>query len=277
MQALCQAAASLELLVRSRDGKFRLGRLGAASMGVPGLEEMIRHHRDFYEDLSDPRALLRGDRSTRLSQIWPYVLSSQVAPNPAAAATYSKLMSKSQAMVADETLRTINLSSATHLLDVGGGDGTFLCAVADRYPDLQLTLFDLPDVVALADPGRANLNIIGGSFQTDDLPKGADTISLVRILYDHSDQTVEALLNKIQAALPAGGRVVISEPMSGGNRPNRATDAYFAFYTLAMGTGQVRTTEEIASLLQRTGFVATRAHRTARPFVTQVITARKPN
>ena len=95
------------------------------------------------------------------------------------------------------------------------------------------------------------------------------------VLYDHSDETVAALLASVHAALPPGGRVVVSEPMTGGPRPSRAGDAYFAFYTMAMKTGRARAPEEIMRLLSAAGFAGTTHVRTSRPFVTSVITAFK--
>ncbi len=34
--------------------------------------------------------------------------------------------------------------------------------------------------------------------------------------------------------------LLLSEPMAGGSRPNRAGDAYFGLYLLAMGAGRAR-------------------------------------
>jgi demethylspheroidene O-methyltransferase len=48
--------------------------------------------------------------------------------------------------------------------------------------------------------------ITGGNFRTDAIPMGTDAISLVRVLYDHSDDTVRMLLAKAHAALADGGR-----------------------------------------------------------------------
>jgi demethylspheroidene O-methyltransferase len=76
----------------------------------------------------------------------------------------------------------------------------------------------------------------------------------VRVLYDHSDDTVRMLLAKAHAALADGGRLIVAEPMSGGARPMRSTDAYFAVYCMAMRTGRVRSAEDIANLLTEAGF-----------------------
>jgi demethylspheroidene O-methyltransferase len=63
--------------------------------------------------------------------------------------------------------------------------------------------------------------------------------------------------------------------MSGGDRPNRATDAYFAVYCMAMRTGRVRSAAEIAQLLEAAGFKNAVSVTTRRPFVTSVVVARK--
>lgn len=113
--------------------------------------------------------------------------------------------------------------------------------------------------------------ITAGSFRDDPLPRGADVITLNRVLYDHADGTVIALLRAIHEALPPGGTLVISEPMAGDSQPNRAGDAYFAVYTLAMGTGRTRRPGEIRSLMNEAGFVKITDHGTSRPFVTNVL------
>ncbi|MEM9139963.1 MAG: methyltransferase, partial [Pseudomonadota bacterium] len=154
----------------------------------------------------------------------------------------------------------------------------FLQRVAERYPDLNLNLFDLPAVI---DAARARLGRDGriamtaGSFLADPFPQGSDGISLIRVLYDHTDTTVAALLARVFEALPGGGRVIVSEPMSGGAKPCRAGDAYFGFYTMAMTTGRARSAERHMALLAEAGFVRARQHPTRQPMITSVITAEK--
>ena len=277
MQIALQAGAALGLLKRKRDGRFALARKGAALMGVPGLEAMIRHHGAFYDDLRDPVALLRGPEETQLSKFWPYVFGGDVPE--AEAHIYSDLMAQSQRLVAEDTLRTVSLKDVSHLLDIGGGTGAFLDAAGRAAPKMQMTLFDLPPVVpdaqarfdaaAMADRVR----IVPGSFRTDPLPEGMDAISLIRVLYDHSDDTVRALLAKVRDALPAGGRLIVSEPMGGGARPDKAGDVYFAFYTMAMQTGRARSAAEISALLAEAGFDQIKVYKPSRSYVTQVVTA----
>jgi demethylspheroidene O-methyltransferase len=281
MEVLLRAGCACGLVRRRRNGPFALTRRGAVLLGVPGLTGMIAHHRVLYADLAEPEAFFRGETEPALAAFWPYVFGN-AGTDPATAAAYSRLMTDTQGLVADETLRMVDLKGVRRLLDVGGGRGAFLIAAGRRYPGLELALFDLPEVVAEA--GRAfreaglerRAAVVAGSFRTDPLPAEADAISLVRVLYDHHDGTVRALLARVFEALPPGGRVIVSEPMSGGARPDPVTDTYFAVYTLAMQTGRARSAEEISALLSGAGFTAVRARPGYRPFVTSVVEATRP-
>lgn len=281
MRLLLQAGAAMGLLRRKRGDRFALSRQGAALTGVPGLEAMIRHHGAFYRDMGDPVALLRGETQTELAAFWPYVFGAAGAVDPEVTATYSDLMAQSQRLVAQDTLAQVTLKDTRCLMDVGGGTGVFLAEAARAAPQAQLVLFDLPAVVSGAQARMAEAGLTGratihpGSFRDDPLPRGADTISLVRVLYDHADDTVAGLLKSVHDALPPGGRLIVSEPMSGGDRPDPQTDVYFAFYTLAMRTGRTRSQAEIAALCRAAGFGQLRLHRARRPYVTAVVTAVK--
>jgi len=281
VRVLCQAASALGLMKRTRNGRYALGRLGAALPGVPGLAQMIRHHDVLYRDVSDPVAFFRDGSDTELAGFWPYVFGASGQIDPDTSAIYSDLMAQSQTLVAEETLRHADLRGIETLLDIGGGTGAFLTAVGLAYPSLNLHLFDLPVVAdgaatRFADAGLADrAAITGGSFRTDAIPTGADAISLVRVLYDHTDETVRMLLAKVHAALPSGGRVLVSEPMSGGASPTRPGDAYFAIYCMAMGTGRARSAQEISKHLKDAGFAEVKTRKTNRPFITSVVEARK--
>lgn len=281
MERLLQAGTAMELLSKDRKGRYALARKGAAIVGVPGLEDMIRHHAAFYRDLNDPVALLRGDIETELAQFWPYVFGADNAKDAETSNRYSDLMARSQEIVAADTLQTVNLSQTKALLDIGGGYGVFAEAAALKTPGLTATVFDLPAVGPNAkaridrSPAKDRLRFIPGSFRDDELPEGADTISLIRVLYDHEDDTVSALLSKIYDTLPDSGTLLVSEPMSGGAKPEIAGDVYFNFYCMAMQTGTVRSATRIAELCKRSGFASIKAYPSRRPFVTSVLNATK--
>lgn len=64
--------------------------------------------------------------------------------------------------------------------------------------------------------------------------------------------------------------------MTGGAAPQRAGDAYFALYCMAMRTGRARSAEQITQHLRNAGFVNIKRPAPRRPFVTSVLVGVKP-
>ena len=287
---LLSAAASLDLVEtrsasRTADPLYGLGQQGAALLGNPGAMAMIAHHKLFYADLADPVALLRGEvGKTNLSRYWAYSTAGAAAELPSGAvAEYSTLMASSQPLVSADILAAYSFEGHEKLLDIGGGDGAFLTSVARVNPDVKLMLFDLPPVAARAskrftDAGLAGrAECFGGDFKLGPLPDGADVISLIRVLHDHDDSVVMALLRMIRKALPANGTLVIGEPMADAPGARPMGDAYFGFYLLAMGSGRPRSAGELSAMLRKAGFNRVRQVSTRRPMLTSLIIANPTN
>jgi len=282
---LLDAAVSLKLAQRRSGNRYGLGPLGAALMGNPGVVAMIEHHAMLYGDLRDPVALLRGEtESGALASYWPYANGEKPAAlGHNAIAPYTALMSASQPMIAQQVLHSYSFRDHRCLLDVGGGDGAFLSAVAAQAPNLRCVLFDLPAVADEASKrfrceGLSSRAVaIGGSFLTDQLPEGADIVSLVRVIHDHDDADVMALLRAIRCVLPDNGTLLIAEPMSGVRGAEPIGDAYFAFYLLAMGSGRPRTFDRLQAMLRDAGFSDIALHPTSMPLLTSIITAQVVN
>ena len=278
---LLKAAAALELLQSLPDGRYGLGRLGAALRGNPSLIALIKHHTMLYADLADPVALLRCEiRNPRLKAFWAYAGNDQAAAlSPEKVRAYSALMADTQALIAADVLDAYPLGRHSCLLDVGGGEGVFLQAAAARYPRLRLILFDLPAVAerAAARFGEAGLGaraaVVGGDFFKDPLPLGADVVSLIRLLHDHDDSFALAILKKAHGSLPRAGMLLVAEPLSGTAGAAPVGDAYFGFYLAAMGSGRARTFPEIRDLLGRAGFENPRLVATRSPMVVSLVTA----
>ncbi len=279
---LLDAAASLDLVERRSGGRYGLGPLGAVVRGNPAIAAMVEHHPLLYADLADPVSLLRGKTEhTELARYWSYARAAEPGALGAEdVAPYSTLMSASQPLVADLVLDAYAFDRHRCLLDVGGGDGTFLAAAAARAPHLQMVLFDLP---AVAERARARFEAeglsgraraVGGDFFCDALPTGADVVSLVRVVHDHDDEPALALLRAVRRILPEDGVLLLAEPLAGTAGAEPIGDAYFGFYLWAMGAGRARTHRELADLLEEAGFGDVRLVATRMPLQAQLVVAR---
>ena len=282
-ERLLRAAAALGLVEKAGGDRFALADLGAAMLGNPAIAAFVEHHALLYDDLRDPLALLRGETKTQLQRFWPYAASRPGDPpappeDERAYARYGNLMSQSQALIAEDVLDAFSANGRRAWLDVGGGEGAFIAAVAARQPGLDLMLFDLPPVAArvtLEPRLSGRLRVFGGDFLAEPLPQGADVVSLVRVLHDHDDESALILLGRVHAVLPAGGVLLIAEPMADTPGAEPVGDAYFGFYLLAMGRGRPRSAAEIAGLARKAGFAAPHPLKTRRPLLAQAMTAHR--
>jgi len=282
-ERLLEAAAALRLLERRGGGRYGVGDLGAVLEGLPGVTAMVEHHALLYDDLRDPVALLRAGGGTGdLAGYWPYAGSADPAGLGAGAvAPYSELMAASLPLIGEEVLAAYPLRRHRRLLDVGGGEGVFLLAAARRWPQLEGVLVDLPAVVARAEARFREAGLAGRlrgvavDFRREPLPTGADVASLIRVLHDHDDATVLALLEAVHRALAPGGVVVVAEPMASTRGCEPVAEAYFGLYLLAMGQGRPRSPEAVAGLLRAAGFRRVRLHPAHNPLQGRVLTARR--
>jgi demethylspheroidene O-methyltransferase len=265
-ELLIRAAAALDIVERDGD-RVILGQHGAAMLAQPWIMRFIEHHSAFYRDLADPVAMLKGAHvEGGLRSYWSYDDSTSDK------STYSALMAASQKAVSEQILQAYDFGQHKRMLDVGGGSGAFLRAVGGRNPQLELNLFDLPGVVPLASDARITKH--AGDFRADAMPTGMDIISIVRVVHDHDDEAVLALLKNARRASSANTILLIAEPFSGNPATARVTDAYFNLYFAAMGQGRTRTPAEITELASRADFGQPRHFSTHMPLITGLMSFR---
>ncbi len=275
-ERILRAGAAIDLAESPQPGLWTLGETGAALSANDGATAMTRHHALLYHDLQDPVALLAAGpgQATQLNRFWTYAGTGGDDSMP-----YTELMAATQPMVWQQILPRYDFGNHRRVLDIGGGSGVFLTAVGKTATGVELGLFDLPDVVPQAEGRFADAGILErvklhpGSFKSDAIPSGYDLITLVRILHDHDDPVVEALLAKIRAALPSDGKLLIVEPMAGTSGAEAMGDAYFGMYLWAMGSGRPRSMSEYDKMLGKAGFSSVRKISTDLPLVASAIVA----
>ena len=287
MQRLLLSAVALKLLECRRNGRFGLGPLGVPMALHTGIAAMVEHNDLLYRDMQNPIGFLNHAWKGSMADYWPYAHDAQAATHadPEKFSQYSDLMAASQGFVVQEILDTYPFANHRCVLDVGAGKGRFASELAAHAPHLQIKLFDLPPVLALASENirskglTARMALHPGSFLHDPLPTGADMVTLVRVAHDHPDDVVRQLLAKIHAALPSDGVLLLAEPMAqtaaDGQTSEAQTDAYFHFYLLAMGAGRLRTPQELMRLMTEAGFSDVTRLANRLPIHAQLLVGRK--
>jgi precorrin-6B methylase 2 len=144
------------------------------------------------------------------------------------------------------------------LADLGGGNGSLLCAVLRRYSSMKGILFDLGHVVARA---KENLqaagladrcSVIEGSF-FESIPAGADAYMFRHIIHDWTDDQSMQILGHCRKVIPADGKLLIVDcVVPAGNAPSLSKDMDITMLTFP--GGQERTETQFRSLLKASSF-----------------------
>ncbi len=117
------------------------------------------------------------------------------------------------------TVQAVSLDRKKHLLDLGGGHGFYSIAFAQRYPGLTVTLFDVPEIAALAADSIRNYGLstrvhtVAGDFLKTDIGTGYDAVLCSLML---SPATLATVLPKVYSALLPGGTLIVRIHISDG-------------------------------------------------------------
>lgn len=177
----------------------------------------------------------------------------------------------------------IDLSKVEHLVDIGGGDGTMACYFAKKYPNLQITLYNLPEAIAIA---RWNIEqaglwdqirVVEGNFLTDDkFPDCCDLVLFSRVLCDWSADTAEKLLKMTYAALNPGGRVAICEAFQEKNVEFSLAWEFRYIFWNELEVEVFKSSFMYKKLLSTIGFSIDKLFERDRECIYAVLTAKKP-
>jgi len=148
------------------------------------------------------------------------------------------------------------------LIDVGGCHGAYSMALAQRYPRLKATVFELPRVVPvahqiIAEAGMADRVFVQeGDFQREELGLEDYDVALVfGVLNGEPPAGRPALIRKVFTALKPGGRIVLRDAVLDPDRVGPPEAAIFALQMLlSTENGGLDTRADWAEWLAETGF-----------------------
>lgn len=268
LHRLLRALASLDLCREQEDGDFALTPFGEllradADQAVASWAVWWgKHHWPTWGNLL--HSVKTGDSARDLAtgqQGYAYI-----ANDPSAAAVFNRAMVEVTRLIADDVVRVLDFSRATHAVDVGGGHGVLLTAVLRAHPKLRGTLFDLPHALEgagalLTDAGVASrTELVAGNF-FEAVPGGADVYLLKSILHNWNDEKCANILRSCRRALPAHATLALIERIMPArmsvSKINQAVARADLNMLVGLG-GRERTAAEFTTLLNASGFQVTR-------------------
>src|SRR5205085_10220152 len=106
--------------------------------------------------------------------------------------------------------------------------------------------------------------LLEGDFFETVLPV-ADLYTVCRVLHDWSEEKIQMLLQKVYAALPAGGALLVAERLLDDDKTGPSNAAMQSLNMLVCTEGRERNFAEYDKLLRRAGFARVEARRTGAP------------
>ncbi len=190
-----------------------------------------------------------------------------LAGHPEAARVFDAAMTAVHGSETAQMLAAYDFSGVKTLADIGGGNGSLITMVLQRYPQLKGILYDIDHVVARAKPrleaaGVADrCQVVAGNF-FESVPAGADTYLMRHIIHDWDEARCIQILKHVRAVLPAGGKLLLIEVVvPTGNEPSFGK--LMDINMMVLPGGKERTADEYRALYAAADFKLSRIVPTA--------------
>jgi SAM-dependent methyltransferase len=148
------------------------------------------------------------------------------------------------------------------VLDIAAGSGVWSVALAERSPQVRVTVVDWPAVVPVCRKVVARRGLedryryLPGDLLEVDYGTGYDVATLGHILHSEGERRSRALLKKVSAAMAPGGTVAIAELIPDEDRRGPAPALIFAVNMLVhTDEGDTFTFGQLSAWLREAGFV----------------------
>ncbi|PVX28391.1 methyltransferase [Sphingomonas pokkalii] len=269
LQLLLEGCVTLGL-VELCDGGYRASAVAALALaeGAPFDQRALVRFADAvtYPAARHLHAALRDHRNAGVDS-FPgegETLYARLPAHPAAAEAFDAMMRTVTRHVTARLVREIAFPEGGRLLDVAGGACDLAIELVRRWPQLLVTVIDLPWIVdeaagrVRAAGAETRLRLIGGDAFQAAFP-ASDHVVFAHFLEIWSEARCRALLRAAKQALEPGGRVYLVnmvQPDAGGGFGPVAASLYF--HAIASGEGRVRRWRDYEDWLEDAGFVPER-------------------
>jgi ubiquinone/menaquinone biosynthesis C-methylase UbiE len=176
------------------------------------------------------------------------------------ARTIAASMHSHSLLPAISAARNYDFTPVRRILDIGGGSGCFMIAIAQAHPGIRCTVLELPTMCEVAwgyiDDGGVTdrVDTVAVDMFRQPWPTGYDAVFFSNVWHDWNVRTCTWLAERAYRVLPAGGRIMLHEMLLDDDGAGPATAASFSMLMLLATQGQQFTFRELAMILESVGF-----------------------
>jgi O-methyltransferase domain/Dimerisation domain len=198
---------------------------------------------------------------TAFQHVYNMGLFDYLAQNPETAGLFDGAMTGYSTTIIDALLAAYDFSSVRQLVDIGGGQGSLIGAILQKYPTMQGILFDQASVLEGAKPLLEALGVadrcqlIAGNF-FESIPDGADAYIMKNIIHDWDDEQAITILKNCRNSMAKNAKLILVESVIfPGNEPSVAK--LLDLEMLVLTGGKERTEAQHQALFEASGLQLT--------------------
>lgn len=269
LRRVMRALASVGVFAEDSDGRFTLTPVGATLRSdVPGSLRAWARVVMGEESRTAWGNLMHSARTGEIAfdhlfgiDVWAYR-----ARHPATGKIFDEAMGNFIAIFNAAVLASYPFSTFDKVVDVGGGNGSFIVALLQANPAMKGVIFDLPHAAEKAKQriaetglaGRCEV-VAGDAFAA--APGGGDAYVLSRVIHDWNDERAIAILRNCRRAMHGKSKLLLVERVLPERVENTAAVRSLVISDLqmmVMNGGRERTETDYRALFACAGFTLTR-------------------
>jgi O-methyltransferase/methyltransferase family protein len=257
---LMRATAGLGILTQTPDGRWE--QTPMSDVLRSDATKTLRHFACLISDDWHVRALGSLDETVRTGEqatdrIYGMPVFAYFEKDQKSAENFNRAMTSFSTVEAPTITKAYDFSGIRSLTDVGGGHGLFLATILENHPDMNGTLFELPQVVHSLAGGplerfKNRVRVVAGDMFTS-VPAGADAYIMKRIVHDWSDEQCGKILSSCRAGVTKGGKLLVVDsvvPADANYDPSKVMDLMMMLFS----GGKERTEKEFSALFAASGW-----------------------
>ncbi|HEX3780610.1 MAG TPA: methyltransferase [Pseudonocardiaceae bacterium] len=244
LRMLMFSLCATELVERRAHG-YWLSELAEEFLGHDGPDSwrhiVLGWQRIYYPAFAQLTPAILSDSNTALAA-YPGnepTLYERLQHSPEAETVLHRAMSAFTLQSMPGLLAHADLVGVGHLLDIGGGDGTTALALLEKYPDLRITILDVPSMAArAAATGHERVEILSGDVFDTEFPEGVDAVLCSHFLEVFAAEEITAIARKAYEALVPGGPMLVYGFNASADETAGVFSSRLAVYLTALATGR---------------------------------------